>query len=188
VILFASTFTPRLSAAPVLLDTLRLLAAKNRWHWRVNLHPKMPPEVVDAYRAARSEHFELVETDDTMSLLASAHAMLCDTSSILSEFLVQHRPAVTFRNANPADHLIDCSEPGQIEGALEAALSHPPELMANIRRYADDTHPWRDGRSSERTLDVIEALAARGTRHLSRKPLNAYRHYKMRRLLEYWRP
>jgi len=188
VILFASTFTPRLSAAPVLLDTLRTLADKGRWHWRVNLHPKMPTAIVEQYRQAQSAHLELVETDDTMALLASADAMLCDTSSILSEFVLQHRPVVTFRTARPADWLIDCQQPGEVEGAMETALSHPADLMASIRRYADDTHPYRDGRSSERTLDAIEALAERGTQHLSRKPRNAYRHYKMRRLLGYWRP
>jgi len=185
-ILFASTFTPRLSAAPHVLDTVRRLAATGRWSWRVNLHPKMPSEIVEQFRNAQGPQLELVETDDVMPLLAEADAMLCDTSSILSEYLVQHKPAVTFRTARPMDCLIDVQTVEEIEPALERALARPEALMANIRRYVEDTHPYRDGRSSARTLEAIDALAAEGARGLKRKPFNFHRHWKMRRQLKYW--
>jgi len=184
--LFASTHTPRLSAAPHVLDTLRDMAAAGRWKWLVNMHPKMPPEVVEHYRAAQTENLQLVETDDVLPLLASAEVMLCDTSSILSEFLMQLKPVVTFRTARPADYLIDVQQPADIEPALHRALSRPPDLVSSIRRYADQTHPYRDGKSSERTLDAIDELAERGVQGLRRKPPNLYRHWQMRRLLEYW--
>jgi CDP-glycerol glycerophosphotransferase (TagB/SpsB family) len=186
VALFASTFTPRLSAAPHVLETLRGMAASGGWKWLVNMHPKMPREIVDQYRAAQSEHLELVETDDVIPLLAAADVMLCDTSSILSEFLMQLKPVVTFRTARPADYVLDVQQAEEIEPALRHALSRPPELIENIRRYAEDTHPYRDGRSSERTLDAIDELAARGQAELRRKPLNLYRHWKMRQLLNHW--
>ena len=118
-------------------------------------------------------------------LLARADAMLCDTSSILSEFLVLHKPVVTFRTARPADYLIDIQRPDEIESALEQALGHPPRLMEHIRHYAEETHPYRDGKSSERTLDAIDALAESGLQGLKRKPPNLHRHWKMRRLLDY---
>lgn len=184
--LFASTHTPRLSAAPRVLDTLRALAASGRWTWLVNMHPKMPREVVEAYRAAQTEHLQLVETDDVLPLLASAEVMLCDTSSILSEFLMQLKPVVTFRTARPADYLIDVQQTEDIEPALHQAVSRPAGLVDRIRRYADETHPYRDGQSSERTLDAIDQLAEQGAAGLRRKPLNLYRHWQMRRLLAYW--
>jgi CDP-glycerol glycerophosphotransferase (TagB/SpsB family) len=185
VILFASTFSPRLTAAPHVLETLKILAAKGRWNWLVNMHPKMPSEIVDSYRAIEGESLEFVENDDVAPLLARADAMLCDTSSILSEFLVLHKPVVTFRTARPADYLIDIQQADEIEAALEQALSHPPQLMEHIRRYVEETHPYRDGRSSERTLDAIDKLAESGLKGLKRKPLNLHRHWKMRRLLDY---
>ena len=184
VILFASTFSPRLTAAPHLLETIKKMAPTGRWKWLVNMHPKMPAEIVESYRAIQGEDFEFVETDDVLPLLARADVMLCDTSSILSEFLVMHKPVVTFRTARPADYLIDVQEPGEVEPALEQALSHPADLMARIQQYADDTHPYRDGRSSERTLDAIDTLAGEA-RKLKRKPLNLYRHWRMRQLLDY---
>ncbi len=185
VILFASTFSPRLSAAPHILETLKTLANKGRWHWLLNMHPKMPPEIVEKYRAIQGDNLEFAETDDVIPLLAQADAMLCDTSSILSEFLVLHKPAVTFRTAHQEDYLIDVQQPGEIEAALETALSYPSGLMENIRRFAGETHPYRDSKSSERTLDAIDALAQSGLQGLKRKPLNLHRHWKMRRLLGY---
>ncbi len=185
VILFASTFSPRLTAAPHVLETLTTLANKGRWKWLVNMHPKMPAEIVDNYRAIEGENLEFVATDNVIPLLARADAMLCDTSSILSEFLVQHKPVVTFRTARPADYLIDVQQVDEIEPALEQALSHPPRLMEQIRRYAEETHPYRDGKSSERTLDAIDELARNGLQGLKRKPPNLHRHWKMRRLLDY---
>lgn len=187
VILFASTFSPRLTAAPHVLETLQTLADTGRWKWLVNMHPKMPPEIVKSYRAIEGESLEFAETDDVIPLLARADAMLCDTSSILSEFLVLHKPVVTFRTARPADYLIDVQRPDEIESALEQALGHPPQLMEHIRRYAAETHPYRDGKSSERTLDAIDTLAESGLKGLKRKPPNLHRHRKMRRLLDFHR-
>ena len=185
--LFASTHTPRLSAAPHVLDTLLRLSEQGRWKWVVNMHPKMPREIVQQYKAAQTEHLRFVETDDTLPLLAAAEVMLCDTSSIISEFLVQLKPVVTFRSARPADYLIDVQATEEIGPALERAASRPRGLMSAIRRYADETHPYRDGLSSQRTLDAIDTLAERQVGKLKRKPPNLYRHWKMRSLLNHWR-
>jgi CDP-glycerol glycerophosphotransferase (TagB/SpsB family) len=167
------------------LETLLSLAGPGRWKWLVNMHPKMPRDIVEQYRAAQNKYFQLVETDDVIPLLATADVMLCDTSSILSEFLTQLKPVVTFNTARPARHLIDVQSVDEIGPALERARQRPADLMERIRHYADRTHPYRDGRSSERTLDAIDELAAVGAARLKRKPLNLYRHWKMRRLLDY---
>jgi hypothetical protein len=185
VVLFASTFSPRMTAAPHVRETLIALARKGRWKWLVILHPKMPSEIIESYRDIQEENLEFIETDDIMPFLARADAMLCDTSSILSEFLVLRKPVVTFRTARPADYLIDVQQADEIESALEQALSRPPRLMEHIRRYAEETHPYRDGKSSQRTLDAIDKFGESGLQGLKRKPPNLYRHWKMRRMLDY---
>jgi len=185
VILFASTFSPRLSAAPHVLETIREMAEKGRWKWLVNMHPKMPPEIVESYRAICGENLEFPDTDDVTPLLARADVMLCDTSSVASEFLVLHKPVVTFRTSEPKDYLMDVQQLDEIEPALERALSRPEDVMENVRRFAAETHPYRDGKSSERTLDAIDAMVQEGMKGLKRRPLNLYRHWKMRRMLNY---
>ena len=46
-----------------------------------------------------------------MPLLQRADAMLCDSSSIILEFMFLDKPVVTFRNSHPGPHLIDVDRP-----------------------------------------------------------------------------
>ena len=80
---------------------------------------------------------------------------------------------------------MDVQKLEEIEPALERALSHPSDVKENVRRFAAETHPYRDGKSSERTLDAIDAMVQGGLEGLKRRPLNLYRHWKMRRMLDY---
>ena len=89
----------------------------------------------------------------------------------LNEFLLTGKPVVTFKNRRPGPQLIDIDDPAQFEPAIERALARPPELLQAIREYADAIHPYRDGRSSERVLDAIDAFIAAGGRNRRRKPL-----------------
>jgi len=188
VIFFASTFTPRLSAAPRLIDTVARIAAKGEWEWIVNFHPKMDPAVVERYKAIQCEHLTYVETDDIIPLLKSADVMLSDTSSVISEFLLLNRPAVTFRNRKPGPHLIDVKAASEIEPAIRMALSRPAGLMDEIRAYGKRIHPYRDGRSSSRVLEAAERFIQKGRAHLKPKPPNIFRNLKLRRRLGYYKP
>lgn len=186
VVLYASTFTPRLTSTTHLFEEVKRMSRSGRWQWLVTFHPKMPREIVERYRALEGPNLEFVETDDIIPLYKAADALLCDTSSAISEFLLQHKPVVTFRNRKPEPHMIDVADPGEVESALERALARPPEVMEEIRRYADHIHPYQDGRSSERVLDAVEESLALGRDGLRRKPLNLWRRWQARRRLGYF--
>ena len=125
VVLLTSTFTTRLSGAPDLFEVVRQIAASGRWEWLVNFHPKMDPEVVQKYKALQSENLVYVETDDAIPLLKAADIMVSDTSSIISEFLLQHKPVVTYKNQAPGPHLVNINESDKLEESIEYALTHP---------------------------------------------------------------
>lgn len=187
VVYFASTFSPRLSAAPQLVDTVARLAERHDWRWLIHFHPKMPGDVTDRYRAIASERVRVVAGHDTLQLLLDADVMLSDTSSIISEFTLLHKPVVTFRNLSPQPYMIDVREPDAVGPALQRALQRPPSLMRAIAGHARETHPWTDGRSSERVVAATDRLVERGLAHLRPKPRNWIRHWKMRRTLRYYR-
>jgi CDP-glycerol glycerophosphotransferase (TagB/SpsB family) len=134
-----------------------------------------------------SDDFSLIETDDILPLLQQADVMLADTSSIISEFLLLHKPVVTFDNQSPGDHLINVTDPQQLMSALEDALCADEAQLNAIRAYADSIHPYRDGRSSERILDAACERLTRGNAHLKSKPLNLYRRLKLRHELRWYR-
>ncbi|MDH5472006.1 MAG: CDP-glycerol glycerophosphotransferase family protein [Gammaproteobacteria bacterium] len=188
IILYASTFSPKLTSAPLLADTIKSLSQSGRWHWIVTLHPKMPAEVVDIYRNMSGEHLTFFESDqDILKLLNTADAMLCDTSSILHEFLLLNKPVVTYNTAVPAPHLLNITDKNKIEQTLEYALSRPDSLMHSIQEFGNNVHPCRDGKSSERILQATDDFIANDMGKLKPKPFNLWRKLQMRKRMKYYR-
>jgi CDP-glycerol glycerophosphotransferase (TagB/SpsB family) len=188
VILYHSTFSPSWSAAPILYDTIRDLARSGRWRWIVTLHPKTDPEVVARYRALEGEFLRFATEDNILDLFPQVDMMISDTSSALNEFLLTYKPVVTFKNRRPGPQLIDIDTPAQLLPAIERALARPPELMREVRKYADSIHPYRDGRSSERVLAAADEFIAAGARNPRPKPHNWWRKIKIRKRIGYWGP
>lgn len=188
VVLYHSTFSPSWSAAELLHDTVKRLSATGRWRWIVTFHPKMNPATVARYRALQGEHLAYADDENILDVFPRADVMISDTSSALSEFLLSGKPVVTFKNLRPGPQLIDIAAPEALEPAVERALQRPPDLMRAIREFGDAIHPHRDGRSSERVVDAIEAFVAAGGRNRRPKPLNLLRKLKLRRRFGYWGP
>lgn len=117
-VLLCSTFSKQLSCAETVFETVKKLSATQRWRWIVQFHPKMAASTVDKYKAIQGEHLTFVETDNVIPLLQQADVMVCDTSSVLSMFLLLSKPVVTFKNSNPKTHLIDIDDVEKLEKAL----------------------------------------------------------------------
>jgi hypothetical protein len=188
VVLFASTFSPSLTQAPVLTETIRNLANTGKYYFIVTLHPKTRPEIVARYRGLAGPNLRFFEPhEDVIPLLQAADVMLCDTSSIGLEFMLLDKPLVTFRTKAPGPHLLNVVSLPDIAGALDAALGRPPKLMAAMRQFTDGLHPRRDGASSRRVVETVNRLIHRGTGHLKPKPANLFRRIGMRKRLGYYR-
>ena len=188
VILYHSTFSPSWSAADTLYEEVRRLSRDGRWRWIVTFHPKMNPATTARYKALQNDYLRFAENDNILELFPQVDLMCSDTSSALSEFLLTGKPVVTFRNRRPGPQLIDIDDPAQFEPAIERALARPPALMQAIASHAAAIHPYRDGRSSERVLNAIDAFIAGGGRNRRRKPLNLWRKLRLRRRIGYWGP
>lgn len=187
VVMFASTFTERLSAAPHLLQAIAAQVAHGGRYWLLTLHPKCPPDLFDRYRALAGPNAAFVEPEQLVTAQRAADVLLADTTSVVSEFVVQHKPVVTFRNRAPKPHMLDFDDPAQLPRMLESAFAPSATLGAAIAAYADAIHPWRDGRSSERVIEAADTLLAGGLGTLARKPLAArWRALQIRRALGYW--
>ncbi|MDG1752369.1 MAG: CDP-glycerol glycerophosphotransferase family protein [Thalassotalea sp.] len=185
-ILMCSTFSKHLTCAPHLFETIKQLSKKGSWRWLLQFHPKMDNEIVKQYKTLESEYLSFIETDDVIPLLKEADVMVCDTSSVLIMFLLQGKPVVTFKNINPQNYLIDIDDPSKLEQSIKLALKQPKELMANIQNFIDDTHPYQDGRSSERLLDAIEEKLTERT-PMQKIKGDFIRQFKMRKQLNYWK-
>ena len=89
------------------------MVASGRWNWIFMFHPKLDDEQVLGHYRSLAERYEnanyLGNTFD-MSAMQLSDAMLCDSSSIIMEFMLLDKPVVTFRNSMPGAHLMDVTE------------------------------------------------------------------------------
>ncbi|MEB1100636.1 CDP-glycerol glycerophosphotransferase family protein [Xanthomonas campestris pv. campestris] len=189
VILFGSTFTERVSAAPVLYEQIAADIARGTHYWLLTLHPKCAPALFERYRALAGPNARFVEPEEVMAAQRAADVLVSDTSSIVSEFVVQHKPVVTFRNRVPQPHMLDFQQPEELPQWLARALQPEAGVRAALAAYADAIHPFRDGLSSERVIAATEDFIAGEMGRLRRKPLGAqWRALQIRRALGYWGP
>lgn len=189
VILYSSTFTRGLSSTPVLADEIERLAAARDWEWIFMFHPKLTdPAILDRYAGIAARHGNVTFLGNTFDIEAMRRAdvMLCDSSSVIIEFMFLDKPVVTFRNSQPGPHLLDIQRPDELEGALGQAITRPDELMERVRAYTLHHEPYRDCRCSERVLDAVDDFLSHGRAGMKRKPLNLVRKWKVRRKLGYY--
>ncbi len=182
IVFYASTFSPSLTSAPSLINTIKALSASSKWHWLVTLHPKMPENIVAQYRSMQGDNFTFVESHhDVLPLLKAADVMLCDTSSIALEYLLLNKPLVTFRAKAPGNYAINVLETDAIEAAITEALTCPHKLLSAAEKYVSKLHAYSDGRSSERILQAVDDFILNDDLTLKPKPLNLWRKFQIRK-------
>lgn len=186
-ILMCSTFSRNLSCAPTLFEKVKEFSKKGNWRWLIQFHPKMPTTVVEQYKSLQNENLTFVETDNVLPLLKAADVMLCDTSSVLLMFLILQKPVVTFRNQEPAPHLLNVTQVEEVEAMLIDALQGREEHRREIAKYVSQIHPYSDGRSSARVIDAVSRILDTEERNRKNKPLNLVRNFKVRKKLNYWK-
>lgn len=187
VVLFASTFTESLSAAPHLLEAIGREVARGERYWLLTLHPKVPRALAERYRALQGEHARFVEPEQLVAAERAADVLLADTTSVVSEFIAQRKAVVTFRNRVPQPHMIDFDDPARLPGLLARALSPDAALRAAIAAEADRIHPMRDGRSAQRVVAASEAFLRGELGRLRRKPTATWwRRLRIRAQTGYW--
>lgn len=181
VILYTSTFTRWITSAPYLYDEIHQLIRKNDYTWIITFHPKMDKKTVDRYKwLTRYDNVSFYEGDDHTLLLQTADVMVCDSSSIIIEFLYLNKPVVTYRNTSPGDQLVNIETPELLENAIVRALQYPPRLMNDIDLFIRRIHPFRDRQASARILDAVDNFIENDKGRIKKKPLNLFRKLKMR--------
>ena len=186
-VMISSTFTSRLSLAKneeVVLEIERL-SKLGKYNFISVLHPKMEQEVVERFKSFQNKYFKFYDTTDLVPLFKQADVMLSDTTSAITEFVLQEKPVVTINNNQPKAYMINISTANEIEKALNYALSRHEETMKALKEFIAFTHPYSDGESSKRVIDAcLDFLKNNKTKS---KPLNLIRKYKIRKALKYYK-
>jgi hypothetical protein len=186
-IFFASTFSPRFSKARILYPFLLEFIQKHDYHWYITLHPKMNPEIIQKYKEIQLPNVTFVLPIDVIPYMKKADIMLGDTSSIVYEFLMQHKPVVTFQTEKEIPYVTNVNDLKDLENALLNRLNSTEKLPEELIKMINDIHPYRDGHSSLRLIDSVEKMLQGENLPTKKKPLNLFRNFKLRRELSYWK-
>tara|TARA_R100000935_G_scaffold1421_2_gene4411 strand:+ start:139 stop:1209 length:1071 start_codon:yes stop_codon:yes gene_type:complete len=188
VILISSTFSPKYSLTynDMVVEEISRLSLLGKWKFKVVLHPKLAQEKIDRFKAMQNENLTYYDTTDIIPLFKLADVMFSDTTSAITEFILQKKPVVTFNNSKPGDHFINITEVSHIEEAITRSLKKPDHVMVAIQNYIDITHPYNDGNSSKRVINASINFLNRDRSYLKKKPLNLIRKYKVRKELNYF--
>ena len=158
VVLYAPTFSKKLTSAIDLFDDIKRIASTGEYYWLVKFHPLMSPELIAMYKELEGEEFKVVNDHSVLPLLARADVMLSDTSSVIGEFSLLGKPVVTLRNSAPDEALFNMLDPSELECSLNQALYLSDAKHAAIRESNLMLHPCVDGRSSARILDACNEI------------------------------
>ncbi len=192
-VLYSSTFTKSITSTTILAPHIERMVASGEWNWVFMFHPKLDnAETLERYRliAERYENARFATSSFDMDAMVEADVMLCDTSSIIMEFMMLDKPVVTFRNTRPGSHLIDVTSVEQLHPALHEALLRPALLMRSIEDYMATFESHLDGNASKRVLAAVDDFIGQGGAKglgLRSKPLNLIRKLQARKRLRYWK-
>lgn len=159
VLLYAPTFSPRLTSVPALLPRLPELASALSCRILVKFHPLMAREWVEQCRTLAETHAAILwaDEDDLSPCLMIADLVLSDTSSAVYEALLLDKPVVTWNTTAEAAIWPDVTDHARLQAELEAALKAGPPSPNTVKsRY----HPYTDGQSAGRMLDAVQDYIA----------------------------
>ncbi|MFQ6613200.1 MAG: CDP-glycerol glycerophosphotransferase family protein, partial [Fidelibacterota bacterium] len=182
VLLYAPTFSPKLTSAPVLFSEIRALQSRG-YQWICKFHSLEKKALISRYQALESPAFQIAKTDDILPLMEAADILITDTSSVAYEFLLLDRPIITYRARARQDKGLDITTPDDLEGAIVRSLLDPGEFSPVRHEILEELHPYRDGQSSQRVVETVQDVLAGGELETLRpKPANRFRKWQLQRM------
>ncbi|WP_347924868.1 CDP-glycerol glycerophosphotransferase family protein [Pontimicrobium sp. SW4] len=158
VLLYAPTFSPKLTSAPFLIEQIKKLADNNsNYLIFLKFHPLMDKQWLKNYQElANTTPNVIFQTEkNIVKFLLMADILISDTSSVIYEFLLLDKPAITFNNISKEIHWENSSEYDELEKLVQINLIKDP--YAKSRSYiCQQFHPYNDGNSALRMVEATE--------------------------------
>ena len=157
IILYAPTFSPKLTCAPHLIEEIKLLAENKDYLILLKFHPLMAEEWVEKYKklAEQTKNIIYQTENDITKFLIISDLLISDTSSVVYEFLLLDKPAITF---NSISNNIVWKDLKSFENLnLEVDDTFQNDNYAKLRKQIiEEYHPYNDGQSARRMVEAVE--------------------------------
>ena len=157
ILLYAPTFSPKLTSVPFLLDQLRLLANNKDYLILIKFHPLMNEKWIESYKKLANDVSNIIfeEEKNISKFLLMADLLISDTSSAIYEFILLNKPVVSFKSISKNIRWDNSVEYDELVPLVKKNLKEDPFLKE--RNYIlEQFHPYNDGKSAQRMVDSVE--------------------------------
>ncbi|MFG6687178.1 CDP-glycerol glycerophosphotransferase family protein [Mariniflexile sp. HNIBRBA6329] len=159
VILYAPTFSPKLTSGPHLINQIKNLANKHaEYVILLKFHPLMAQEWLDAYKilAENTPNIIFQEEKNIIKFLLIADILISDTSSVIYEFILLDKPVITFNSISEKINWENSTDYNALENLVKTNLEKDP--FSKSRAYINNQfHPYNDGKSAERMVETVRS-------------------------------
>ena len=177
IVLYAPTFSPRLSSLPKIKDQLVRLVDQRGVLLLIKLHPLTQASWVEEYQQLAHDHANIIFEDDfaVTKYMLMADLMVSDTSSTIYAMLLLDKPVITLDTVSQDPYWKNITDSSQLLNAYDEAFD---DQQMNSRRQwiIQNYDPYTDGQCARRMLDAAADYISRHGVPESRK-LNLWRKY-----------
>ena len=177
IVLYAPTFSPRLTSLPKIKDALVRLVEQRQVMLFIKLHPLTQQAWVDEYRQLAESHEHIVFEDDfaVTKYMLMADVMISDTSSTIYEMLLLDKPVITLDTVSQSPYWKDIKDTSQLVEAYDEVFES--DALDSRRQWIIQNYdPYTDGQCAHRMLDGVKDYIQRHGVPTHRK-LNLWRKY-----------
>lgn len=169
ILLYAPTFSPSLTSTADLKSEIMKLADEENL-LLIKFHDLMNKKIIEEYQAIceKLPHVEIISENNIIKYLILADLMISDTSSVVYEFLLLDKPVVTYKSNSKNIKWEDFSDPSFLTSLVKENLAID-KYKKDRHWIIENYHPYNDGLSSKRMVEVMEKYISENPVPLSRK-------------------
>lgn len=156
ILLYAPTFSPKLTSAPFLKEQIKALSEHKDYLILLKFHPLMDESWIQIYTDLAREIPNIIfETEkNIIKFLLISDLLISDTSSVIYEFLLLDKPVITFNNISEQILWQNSSHYDELLSLVEKNLNEDP--YSKERKFIfENYHPYNDGQSAKRMVEAV---------------------------------
>lgn len=177
IILYAPTFSPRLTSLPKIKEGLIKLVEQKNVLLLIKLHPLTQQTWVSEYKKLANDNTNIIFEDDfaITKYMLMADVMVSDTSSTIYEMLLLDKPVITLNTISQNPFWKNINDTSELIQAYDDVFCNK-ELKEKRQWIIANYDPYTDGRCAERMLQGVADYIKRHGVPAKRK-LNLWRKY-----------